>query len=46
MQNWAELTLAALAFIKVVVRITPGLQDDAVFEYVDRLIEVLIPENE
>jgi len=46
LQNWGELLIAALAFIKIVVRLTPGVKDDAIFNYVDRLIDALLPENE
>jgi hypothetical protein len=44
--NWAELLLALLALIKVVVRLTPGVKDDAVFNYIDKLIDALVPNNE
>ena len=44
--NWAELLLALLALIKVVVRLTPGVKDDAIFNYIDRLIDAIVPDNE
>ena len=44
--NWAELLLALLALIKVVVRLTPGVKDDAIFNYMDKLIDALVPNNE
>ncbi len=44
--NWAELLLALLALIKVVVRLTPGVKDDAIFNYIDKLIEAIVPSNE
>ena len=44
--NWAELLLALLALIKVIVRLTPGVKDDAIFNYVDKLIDAIVPENE
>jgi hypothetical protein len=40
---WAELLIALMAFIKVIVRITPTLKDDAIFGYLDKLIEWLVP---
>ena len=46
LQNWAELLLAVLALIKVIVRLTPGVKDDAIFNYVDKLIDAIVPENE
>ena len=44
--NWAELLLALLALIKVVVRVNPGVKDDAIFNYIDKLIEAIVPSNE
>tara|TARA_R110000822_G_scaffold2241_6_gene10790 strand:- start:299 stop:451 length:153 start_codon:yes stop_codon:yes gene_type:complete len=44
--NWAELLLALLALIKVVVRLTPGVKDDAIFNYIDKLIDAIVPDNE
>ena len=44
--NWSELLLALLALMKVVVRLTPGVKDDAIFNYIDKLIDALVPNNE
>ena len=41
--NAAELLLAVLALIKIVVRITPSLKDDEVFAKLDKLLEYLLP---
>jgi hypothetical protein len=41
--NWAEALLGLLAFIKVVVRLTPTIKDDAVFGKIDSLISMIIP---
>jgi len=46
LQNWAELLLGTLALIKIVVRLTPGVKDDAIFNYLDKLINAIIPKNE
>ena len=43
MDNAAELLLAALALIKIVVRITPTLKDDEVFAKLDKFIEWILP---
>ena len=40
--NWAELTLALLAFIKVVVNLTPTEKDNDVFGKIDTLINFFI----
>ena len=38
---WAELLLAAMAFIKVIVNLTPTEDDNAVFGYLDLLITAI-----
>ena len=43
MDNAAELLLAVLALIKIVVRITPTLKDDEVFAKLDKFIEWILP---
>ena len=40
---WAELLLGIMAVIKILVRITPTLKDDAVFGWLDKLIEMIVP---
>jgi len=46
LQNWAELLLALMLLTKTLVRLTPGVKDDAIFAYIDKLVEVIVPENE
>jgi|DEB0MinimDraft_3_1074331.scaffolds.fasta_scaffold368321_2 hypothetical protein len=41
--NWAELLLGLLAFVKIVVRLTPTLKDDQVFGLLDKLLESFVP---
>lgn len=41
--NWAELLLGLLAFVKIVVRLTPTLKDDQVFGLLDRVLESILP---
>lgn len=41
--NWAELLLGLLAFVKVVIRLTPTLKDDQVFGLLDRVLEAFLP---
>ncbi len=40
-ENWAALLIAAMAFVKVVVNLTPTESDNAVFGYVDLLINAI-----
>jgi hypothetical protein len=43
--NAAELIFAALAFVKVVVNLTPTEKDNEVFAKIDRFINALIPDR-
>ena len=43
--NWGELTIALLAFLKVVVNLTPTERDNAVFAWVDTFIDYFIPDR-
>lgn len=38
---WAELILALMAFVKVLVNLTPTESDNAVFGYLDLLITAI-----
>jgi len=40
-EHWAELLIAALAFAKVIVNLTPTESDNAVFGYFDLLITAI-----
>lgn len=44
-ENWAELVLALLALVKVVVNLTPTEQDNKVFGYIDVLINLIISDR-
>lgn len=41
--NFAELLIALMAFLKVIVRLTPTLKDDAIFGKIDSLVEWFVP---
>ena len=43
--NWGELVIAALAFIKVVVNLTPTETDNQVFGWFDNLINMIISDR-
>tara|TARA_R110002020_G_scaffold101665_1_gene239308 strand:+ start:17304 stop:17480 length:177 start_codon:yes stop_codon:yes gene_type:complete len=45
MANGAELLLAILAVVRIVVRLTPSLKDNKVFGYIDDLIAFFISNN-
>ena len=41
--NWLELLIAVMAFLKVVTNLTPTKYDEGVFIWVDKIIIVFIP---
>ena len=43
--NWAELLIAAMAFAKVVVNLTPSINDNRVFTYIDLLVDAIVSNN-
>jgi hypothetical protein len=45
LENWAELTLAILGFVKVIVNLTPTTSDNKVFGYIDTLINLIIADR-
>lgn len=45
LENWAELTLACLALVKVIVNLTPSEKDNKVFGYIDTLINLIIADR-
>lgn len=45
MNHWAELLLAAMALLKVVVNITPTEKDNKVFGLLDKLIDAFVPDR-
>lgn len=45
MQNWGELTIGLMAFIKVVVNLTPTEKDNEIFSKLDKLINFFIKDK-
>jgi hypothetical protein len=45
LENWAELLLAFMVFAKVVVNLTPSINDNRVFAYIDLLLNAIIANN-
>jgi len=46
LENWAELLLLLGVVAKTITRLTPGIKDDEVFGYIDRIINAIVPNNE
>jgi hypothetical protein len=42
LNNWGELILGFMAFVKIVVNITPTETDNKVFGYLDLLINAIV----
>ena len=42
---WAEIILAAMAFIKVIVNLTPTEADNKVFGWLDTLISAIVSDR-
>ena len=40
--NWAELLLAILGTLKVIVNLTPGVEDNRVFSFIDAIVDAVI----
>jgi len=43
--NGAELLIAILAVVKIIVKLTPSIKDNKVFGYIDDLIGFFIKNN-
>lgn len=44
-QNWGELTIGLLAFVKIIVNLTPTEKDNQVFGWMDSLINMIVSDN-
>ena len=45
LHNWAELTLAFLAFLKVAANLAPSEKPRQVFAYLDTLVNMIIADR-
>ena len=45
LHNWGELLIAFLAFVKVVINLTPTEKDNQIFGYLDSLINMIIADG-
>ena len=43
--NWVELTVGLLAFVKILVNLTPTEKDNKIFGYLDDLIGYFIKDK-
>tara|TARA_R110000787_G_C13349350_1_gene438971 strand:+ start:28 stop:201 length:174 start_codon:yes stop_codon:yes gene_type:complete len=42
-QNWLELLIGLMAFIKVITNLTPTETDNKVFSWIDSILNTIIP---
>ena len=42
-ENWLELLIALMAFVKVVTNLTPTEKDNKIFGWLDSIIDAVIP---
>ena len=45
LHNWGELLIALMAFVKVVINLTPTEKDNQIFGYLDSLINMIIADR-
>ena len=43
--NWAELTIGAMAFFKVLANVTPTKKDNKIFGYLDDIVNYFIKDK-
>jgi len=41
--HWAEIALAVLALLKVIVNLTPTEKDNKIFGWLDTIIDAIVP---
>ena len=45
LDNWGELLIGAMAFIKVIVNLTPTEKDNMVFGWLDSLVNMIVADR-
>lgn len=45
LDNWGELLLGVMAFVKLIVNITPTDTDNRIFGYLDSLINMIVADR-
>lgn len=43
LENWLELLIGLMAFLKVIANLTPTENDNMVFSWIDKIINVFVP---
>ena len=42
-ENWVELLIRIMAFVKVITNLTPTEKDNKIFGWLDTMIDALVP---
>jgi len=42
-ENWVELLIGIMAFVKVITNLTPTEKDNKIFGWLDTMIDALVP---
>ena len=42
-QNWLELLIGLMAFIKVITNLTPTEKDNKMFSWIDSILNTIVP---
>ena len=45
LENWIAILIGALAFIKIIVNLTPTEKDNKIFGYIDDLVNFFIKDK-
>ena len=45
LDNWGELLIGMMAFIKIIVNITPTEKDNQVFGWLDSLVNMIVADR-
>lgn len=45
LDNWGELLIGAMAFIKIIVNLTPTEKDNMVFGWLDSLVNTIVADR-
>jgi len=45
LDNWGELLIGMMAFIKIIVNITPTTEDNKVFGWLDSLVNMIVSDR-
>jgi len=42
-ENWPQILVGLMAFAKIIVNLTPSEKDNKIFEWLDKLVDAIVP---